>query len=49
MLDRNLLQRLIVAMPEGTWELVTHPGYNDGDLTKARTATRLGTKAPPSW
>jgi len=37
MLDCNLLQRLVVAMPEGTWELVTHPGYNDWDLAKART------------
>lgn len=24
-------------MPHGTWELVTHPGYNDGDLARART------------
>ena len=24
-------------MPDGTWELVTHPGYNDGDLAKAGT------------
>jgi hypothetical protein len=26
-------------MPAGTWELVTHPGYNDADL--ARAGTRL--------
>jgi predicted glycoside hydrolase/deacetylase ChbG (UPF0249 family) len=24
-------------MPEGTWELVTHPGYNDDDLASATT------------
>jgi hypothetical protein len=24
-------------MPPGTWELVTHPGYNDADLAQART------------
>jgi predicted glycoside hydrolase/deacetylase ChbG (UPF0249 family) len=33
---RNLLQR----MPEGTWELVCHPGYNDGDLAGVRTRLR---------
>jgi predicted glycoside hydrolase/deacetylase ChbG (UPF0249 family) len=32
-----LLERLVVAMPEGTWELVTHPGYNDRDLVAAST------------
>jgi hypothetical protein len=26
-------------MPDGTWELVTHPGYNDADL--AGVTTRL--------
>ena len=24
-------------MPDGVWELVTHPGYNDADLSRART------------
>lgn len=33
---RSLLQQL----PEGTWELVTHPGYNDADLAKVRTRLR---------
>jgi chitin disaccharide deacetylase len=33
---RSLLERL----PEGTWELVTHPGYNDADLAKVRTRLR---------
>jgi hopanoid biosynthesis associated protein HpnK len=33
---RSLLQR----MPEGTWELVTHPGYNDADLEKVHTRLR---------
>ena len=27
-------------MPEGTWELVTHPGYNDTDLAQVRTRLR---------
>jgi len=33
---RSLLQQL----PSGTWELVTHPGYNDADLDKVRTRLR---------
>ncbi len=33
---RSLLQHL----PPGTWELVTHPGYNDADLDKVRTRLR---------
>ena len=24
-------------LPDGTWELVTHPGYNDADLAQAHT------------
>lgn len=37
LLDRELLTRLIEAMPQGTWELVTHPGYNDRALIEAST------------
>lgn len=37
LLDRDLLTQLIDAMPEGTWELVTHPGYHDSDLSAAKT------------
>jgi len=37
LLDRNLLRRVVDAMPEGTWELVTHPGYDDGDLARVKT------------
>ncbi len=37
LLDRDLLKRLIDAMPDGTWELVTHPGYHDRDLSAAKT------------
>jgi hopanoid biosynthesis associated protein HpnK len=33
---RSLLQQL----PSGTWELVTHPGYNDADLDKIQTRLR---------
>jgi predicted glycoside hydrolase/deacetylase ChbG (UPF0249 family) len=37
LLDRAMLSRLVDAMSDGTWELVTHPGYNDPDLAKSHT------------
>ena len=36
-LDSATLTSLLHAMPDGTWELVTHPGYNDADLANAGT------------
>ena len=36
-LDRVNLTSLLRNLPEGVWELVTHPGYNDADLARART------------
>jgi predicted glycoside hydrolase/deacetylase ChbG (UPF0249 family) len=36
-LDSATITSLLRAMPEGTWELVTHPGYNDADLANAGT------------
>ena len=36
-LDATTIHSLLKQMPPGTWELVTHPGYNDQDLAKART------------
>lgn len=38
--DENMVRRLLPAIPEGTWELVTHPGYNDADLARVRTRLR---------
>jgi chitin disaccharide deacetylase len=38
-LDTRTLHRLLDRVHTGTWELVTHPGYNDPDL--ARVCTRL--------
>ena len=38
-LDTNTLASLLRKLPPGTWELITHPGYNDVEL--ARTHTRL--------
>jgi predicted glycoside hydrolase/deacetylase ChbG (UPF0249 family) len=39
-LDAPTLHRLLDAMPDGTWELVTHPGYHDGALEAANTRLR---------
>ncbi len=39
-LDANAVQALLKNLPNGTWELVTHPGYNDADLEKIRTRLR---------
>ena len=36
-LDPQTIRCLLDAMPDGTWELVTHPGYNDPALAKAGT------------
>ncbi len=39
-LNAAAVRSLLTAMPEGTWELVTHPGYNDADLAKVNTRLR---------
>jgi chitin disaccharide deacetylase len=36
-LDSATLASLLQAIPDGTWELVTHPGYNDASLARVRT------------
>ena len=36
-LDERLFQAIASSIPEGTWEFVCHPGYNDMDLQAART------------
>jgi hopanoid biosynthesis associated protein HpnK len=36
-LDQKMLTAILRALPEGTWELVCHPGYADGDLKGAGT------------
>jgi predicted glycoside hydrolase/deacetylase ChbG (UPF0249 family) len=33
----SLLRQTLAGLPEGTWELVCHPGYNDADLRATRT------------
>lgn len=39
-LDERLFRALAENIPEGTWEFVCHPGYNDDDLRTARTRLR---------
>jgi chitin disaccharide deacetylase len=39
-LDAAALRSLLEQLPAGTWELVTHPGYNDADLARVRTRLR---------
>jgi chitin disaccharide deacetylase len=33
----SLLRHTLASLPEGTWELVCHPGYDDADLRAAGT------------
>jgi len=39
-LDLTWLRRIVQAMPEGTWELVCHPGYDDTALRASNTRLR---------
>lgn len=39
-MNADTVRSLLKQLPEGTWELVTHPGYNDADLDKVRTRLR---------
>jgi chitin disaccharide deacetylase len=39
-LDVSLFAEIASSMPDGTWEFVCHPGYNDSDLDQIRTRLR---------
>jgi chitin disaccharide deacetylase len=39
-LDRDILTEMLAKLSDGTWELVSHPGYNDADLEQIRTKLR---------
>lgn len=39
-LDETLFTAIATSIPEGTWEFVCHPGYNDSDLQSAKTRLR---------
>jgi hopanoid biosynthesis associated protein HpnK len=36
-LNASTVNALLRNLPPGTWELVSHPGYNDADLARAHT------------
>jgi hopanoid biosynthesis associated protein HpnK len=39
-LNAAVVRALLQQLSPGTWELVTHPGYNDADLDRVRTRLR---------
>jgi predicted glycoside hydrolase/deacetylase ChbG (UPF0249 family) len=39
-LDSTTVSSLLKHIPPGTWELVTHPGYNDAELAQVKTRLR---------
>ncbi len=39
-LDQQLFDTIIASIPEGTWEFVCHPGYNDARLQRVHTRLR---------
>jgi predicted glycoside hydrolase/deacetylase ChbG (UPF0249 family) len=39
-LDEQTLRAFVAAVPDGLWELVLHPGYNDAELESVRTRLR---------
>ena len=39
-LDETLFHAIARSIPQGTWEFVCHPGYNDADLQQAETRLR---------
>jgi predicted glycoside hydrolase/deacetylase ChbG (UPF0249 family) len=40
-LNSTTLTALLAHMPEGTWEICCHPGYNDADLDAIATRLRI--------
>jgi chitin disaccharide deacetylase len=39
-LDEELFRAIAEIIPEGTWEFVCHPGYNDEELQRVKTRLR---------
>jgi predicted glycoside hydrolase/deacetylase ChbG (UPF0249 family) len=39
-LDETLFTAIASSIPDGTWEFVCHPGYNDPELQSAKTRLR---------
>jgi hopanoid biosynthesis associated protein HpnK len=39
-MDPHIFRSIVDSLPEGTWEFVCHPGYNDAELDSIRTRLR---------
>lgn len=39
-LNLDTFRQLLERLPEGTWEFVSHPGYNDSELDQVQTRLR---------
>jgi predicted glycoside hydrolase/deacetylase ChbG (UPF0249 family) len=39
-MDDGIFKNIVDNLPEGTWEFVCHPGYNDAELRSVRTRLR---------
>lgn len=39
-MNARLFENIVDSLPDGTWELVCHPGYNDAELDGIRTRLR---------
>jgi predicted glycoside hydrolase/deacetylase ChbG (UPF0249 family) len=39
-IDSTVVKSILDGVQEGTWEFITHPGYNDADLARVRTRLR---------
>jgi len=48
-MDDRMFRLILENLPEGTWELVCHPGYNDGELQKVRTRLRDSREVELRW
>jgi predicted glycoside hydrolase/deacetylase ChbG (UPF0249 family) len=44
-LNESLFTAIIGSIPEGTWEFVCHPGYNDAELDRVNTRLRASREA----
>lgn len=44
-MDGRLFASIVDRIPEGTWELVCHPGYDDAELARIRTRLRESREA----
>ena len=40
LLDEKIFRAILDSIPDGTWELVCHPGYNDASLARVHTRLR---------